>query len=327
MDVRFEDGETWTYSLAWDGLWTAKSDADFDLFPVERPELSFYAVLDGWTGQRTAMYLAQKEGATIFLGCVKTANGWQITESTPLPAGAGLNTHHAGEGYMELYTAAGDYAVSLKDDHWLLTWANDVSIGESSLWFGVLGPYYGEVLLERDITKVNWAALPVDYEDWLPLVDASRWAVVTGESAALLSQDGNVIGHYRQATPVCLLDAAEGQYRVAINGGSVSGWMDASALLVGEDQLTTEAGYLTVAEDGRVWGANALVAPSSVPLLDAPEGSPVLEGVESLVLLGQWPEGWLHVLDEFTGLDGFVRKTDCITYDEWLNRLHDEYGI
>lgn len=324
VDIRLADGEICTYTIAWDGLWTAEGDTGFDLFPADKPELPGYAVLDGWTGQRTAMYLAQQEGATVFLGCVKTADGWQITESTPLPAGAGLNTYHASEGYMELYTAAGDYAVALQDGAWRLTWANDVSIGDTSVWFGVPGPYYGTVLLERDITRVDWAALPVRYEDWLSLVDASRWAVVCREDTPLLSDDGSVLALYQRGTAVQLLEKQDGLYRVEI--GHVTGWMAADALLIGESQLTSEDGYLTVAEDGYLWGDNVLIAESPV-LLDAPEGRAIGRVSEALRLLGIWPEGWLHVLDEFTGRDGFVRETDCMTYDEWLNRLHDEYGI
>ena len=324
VDVRLADGETCAYTIAWDGLWTAEGDTGFDLFPADKPELPGYAVLDGWTGQRTAMYLAQREGATVFLGCVKTPEGWVITESAPLPAGAGLNTYHAGEGYMELYTAAGDYAVCLQDGVWQLTWANDVSIGDDSLWFGVLGPYYGTVLLERDITRVDWAALPAGYEGWLPLVDASRWAVVCREDTPLLADDGSVLALYQRGTAVRLLDQRGDLYRVVI--GRVTGWMAADALLVGESQLTSEEGYLAVAEDGYFWGDNVLHA-AFPALLDAPEGKAVSRGVEELRLLGVWPEGWLHVRDEYAGLDGFVRETDCMTYDEWLNRLHDEYGI
>lgn len=70
-----------------------------------------------------------------------------------------------------------------------------------------------------------------------------------------------------------------------------------------------------------------MVATSIIPLLDAPEGREVAAVSDTLRLLGVWPEGWLHVRDEMTGLDGFVRETDCISQEEWLNALYDEYGL
>lgn len=329
--IRFPDAGELIYTLQYQDGWTATGGetVDFTLFPASVPDLTGYVLIDGWEGSTTRMYLAENAaGNLVFLGCERTAEGWNITESAPFPdVEVWLNTYHAYEGCMEINLPEVGVAVALQEDgRWLLTWANDVSIGDTGLWFGMLGPYYCDVNLEQDITLLDWAALPA-YEDWLPLTDASRWAVVTGDAAPLYGDDGRIRVEYLPATPVLLLESANGQHRVAVNGGSVTGWMNDADLLIGEAQLTTEEGYLAVAEDGRMRGVNRLITVELVPLLDSPEGAPVLGEVEDLVLLGQWPDGWLHVLDDSTGLDGFVRKEDCITLDEWLDRLYDEYGI
>lgn len=199
------------------------------------------------------MYLMDRpDGTTVFAGFVRTAESWRLTESAPLPGGGcRLDTYHADVDCITINFAQSSAAVALQEDgRWLVTWANDISIGDDCLWFGMIGPYYADLLIDRDMTRIDWAALPTDYEGWLTLADASSWAVVTGRGADLLAEDGSIIAAYPSATPVRLLEQQDGRYRVAVNGGSITGWMAESALLVGTAQLTTdEEGCLAVVED------------------------------------------------------------------------------
>ncbi len=285
--------------------------------------------LDYWLGQDTAMFLLQRPDGTIVLACTQRTEGiWRVTYSSPLPEGTyRLDTYHASEGSIAIFLPEGDANVALQPDgRWLLTWARDVSIGENGLWFGAGGPYYCDVPMERDMTRIDWASLPVAYEDWLPLVDASAWAVVTGAPAPLRGEDGSVIAEYLPATPVRLLETRGDEVRVAIAGSDVTGWMDASALLIGEDQLDLngEEGF-TVVEDGFVWGVNSVVTAEGAWLFDAPGGEPLRETDFRMDVLAVYGD-WLHVLDS-AGTAGFVRAEDCTDFQQWLTELKEAYDL
>lgn len=285
--------------------------------------------LDYWLGQDTAMFLLQRPDGTIVLACTQRTEGiWRVTYSSPLPEGTyRLDTYHASEGSIAIFLPEGDANVALQPDgRWLLTWARDVSIGENGLWFGAGGPYYCDVPMERDMTRIDWASLPVAYEDWLPLVDASAWAVVTGAPAPLRGEDGSVIAEYLPATPVRLLEARGDEVRVAIAGSDVTGWMEVCTLLIGEDQLDLNGGEgFTVVEDGFVWGVNSVVAAEDAWLFDAPGGEPLREADFRMDVLAVYGD-WLHVLDS-AGTAGFVRAEDCTDFHQWLRELREAYDL
>lgn len=285
--------------------------------------------LDYWLEQDTAMFLLQRPDGTIILACTQRTEGiWRVTYSSPLPEGTyRLDTYHASEGSIAIFLPEGDANVALQPDGcWLLTWARDVSIGENGLWFGAGGPYYCDVPMERDMTRIDWASLPVAYEDWLPLVDASAWAVVTGVPASLRGEDGSVIAEYLPATPVRLLEARGDEVRVAIAGSDVTGWMEVCTLLIGEDQLDLNGGEgFTVVEDGFVWGVNSVVAAEGAWLFDAPGGEPLRETDFRMDVLAVYGN-WLHVLDS-AGTAGFVRAEDCTDFQQWLTELREAYDL
>lgn len=284
-----------------------------------------FAFVNGVQFEKTAMLLVQDaEGTLYFAGCAKDGTDWVITLSTPLPEGTRVNTYHSYEGVLEI-GLPDDNACTIaleSDGRWLLCHTADTSISEDMLWFGMIGPYYGDVLMERDVTRLDWTSLPASYEDFLPLVDASRWAVVTGDGAPLYAGDGSILAAYLPATPVLLLEAANGQHRVAINGGSITGWMDDEALLISENQLTVdEEGYLAVVEDGFVWGSASFICDEPIPLYDAPEGAVIGETGFRIDLLARYPDGWLHVLDVETRLDGFIREDSVVSLNAWVESI------
>lgn len=313
--------------LAAPALAATKADAA-DFAARMLPE---YAFVSGVQFDDTAMLLVQDaDGVLYFAGCAKDGADWFITLSTPLPEGTWANTYHSYEGALEIGLPDDNSCTIVldSDGRWLLCHTADTSIGEDMLWFGMIGPYYGDVLMERDVTRLDWTSLPACYEDFLPLVDASRWAVVTGNGAPLLAEDGSILAEYLPATPVLLLEAAKGQRRVAINGGRVIGWMDDEDLLISENQLTVdEEGYLAVAEDGFLWGSNSFISDDALPLYDAPEGAVICETGFRLDLLARYPGGWLHVFDEETGLDGFIREDSVVQLSAWVDALCEEYGL
>lgn len=290
-----------------------------------------FAFVNGVQFEKTAMLLVQDaEGTLYFAGCAKDGTDWVITLSTPLPEGTWANTYHSYEGVLEIgLPDDNSCTIALESDgRWLLCHTADTSISEDLLWFGMIGPYYGDVLMERDVTRLDWTRLPASYEDFLPLVDASRWAVVTGDGAPLYAGDGSILAAYLPATPVLLLEDANGQHRVAINGGSITGWIDDKALLIGENQLTVdEEGYLAVVEDGFVWGSASFICDEPIPLYDAPEGAVIGETGFRIDLLARYPDGWLHVLDVETGLDGFIREDSVVSLNAWVDALCEEYSL
>ena len=304
----------------------ASYEAALALMP---PDAEVCNNLDYWLGQDTAMFLLQRPDGTIVLACTQRTEGiWRVTYSAPLPEGTyRLDTYHASEGSIAIFLPEGDANVALQPDgRWLLTWACDVSIGENGLWFGAGGPYYCDVPMERDMTRIDWASLPVAYEDWLPLVDASAWAVVTGAPASLRGEDGSVIAEYLPATPVRLLEARGDEVRVAIAGSDVTGWMEVCTLLIGEDQLDLNGGEgFTVVEDGFVWGVNSVVAAEGAWLFDAPGGEPLREADFRMDVLAVYGD-WLHVLDS-AGTAGFVRAEDCTDFQQWLTELREAYDL
>ena len=299
--------------------WCAAEEASEDLAGFAARVAPGYTQVDGCVDGQTAMLLlTDAEGRLRFAGGLREGEEWVITLSTPLPEGVRFNTCHSYEGVAELILPEG-YAgetctIALQPDgRWLLCHVCDTSISEDMLWFGVLGPYYGDVQMERDITRLDWASLPNQYEDFLSLVDADGWAVVTGEGAPLYDPEGAVLATYLPGTPVQLLAGAEGERcRVAIDGGSVTGQMRTADLLIGADQLTVdESGYLAVVEDGFLWGENSLYA-EDLPLYDAPGGAQTGTTGYLLETLASWPEGWLHVMDRSTGMTGFIRLEDIL---------------
>lgn len=309
----------------------ALADPKADAADFAARMLPEYAFVNGVQFEETAMLLVQDaEGVLYFAGCAKADADWAISLSTPLPEGTWANTYHSYEGVLEIgLPDDSSCTIALESDgRWLLCHTADTSISDDMLWFGMSGPYYGDVLMERDVTRLDWTSLPICYEDFLPLVDSSRWAVVTGNGAPLLAEDGSILATYLPATPVLLLEAADGQHRVAINGGSVTGWMDDDSLLIGENQLTVdEEDYLTVVEDGFMWGATSFTSDDALPLLDAPEVAVIGETGFRVDLLARWPGGWLHVYDEELGIDGFIREDSVVPLSAWVDALFEEYGL
>lgn len=274
--------------------------------------------------ESSAVFLLQKpDGTTVLAVSERTEEGWQAIYSKPLPEGT--DWMDADGERITLYLPQGR-AVLVRQpdgDGWALRLYDSVVIFGDYLWFnaafGFSGPLYADVTLDTDITRIDWNTLPRTLADWLAVTDASSWGVVTGASATLYAPYGDYINEYLPGTPVRVLDTRGGKVRVGIAGGAVTGWMDASALLIGQEQLTLAAdGSASLRESGFFWGVNCVVPKADAIFYDAPSGSPIdgqtFRDGSWVQVLAQYDGGWLHIaaLTE----DGFVRVEDCVSIAE-----------
>lgn len=302
-----------------------------------------FTFIDGCFSSRAATFLVRtEEGDVVFAGCAWNGTGWDITLSTPLPEGVWCDSFHAGDGYMSIgHYLEGrvddwgeplfvDYGIELEEDgRWRVQmlfnsneeacfFERDFSQG---IWINMIGPVWGPVTLERDITRIDWAAYPTGIGEVLPLV-STDWGLVSEPDLPLYAAaDGaGLIGSYHCGTPVQIL-SYEGEYaQVRIAGGCVTGWLEAYGLLLGGEQLMT---HTWTDEDGTrtIWinacdsgwylenGPSCCFAealPDAV-FLDAPDGQP-LSGDDGWVqVLCRREDGWVHVLLGECGPDAFIR--------------------
>lgn len=325
----------------------------FVLAAVLFPDCAYQA---GVVDDTAACFLVDKpDGTRVFMGCVHQEDGsWCITESTPLPAGAVCDDYHSGGGSFIIQApdpsgALGwdglpvwnEYVVYLQEDgrpgsRWLL----ETIFGGLAYEYihflpdsgGVMhnerGPCYGTCTLERDVTKIDWAGLPLSLEAALEYI-ADDWGAVADRAAVLYAEpgaDAPLLRTYFYGTPVKLLSASGDWVQVAVGGGVTQGWMSLSALALGADQMITELASWTAdfatnpsgfdAEDLPVsiaWDAPAAGFEDGTPLYAAPEGELLCESEYGfrVQLLSDLGNGWYHVWDEIERVDFYIRESDC----------------
>ncbi|MBQ8554293.1 MAG: SH3 domain-containing protein [Clostridia bacterium] len=288
------------------------------------PDDTYHA---GKISEDAAWFMMTKpDGTLVFVGCEAAEQAWRITQSTPLPEDVDCDSYHASGSSVELCRLfmqddeeqyAG-YIVELQEDgRWLVTMTrNDfgvVDFGPQCIRddFGTV--YYGDVQIERDITRVDWLSLPTNFEEAIPLVDASAWAVVAADDTPLMeAPDAQAarLGGYCAGAPVRVLDMQSGWTQVAILGGDTIGWMPSAALLRGEAQLVWDEEWY--------WHNPAelpyveLVNEAAV-LRESPDGVPCAMQPDRFSLprlMGTTEDGWCHVYDWWTGLQGYLRAED-----------------
>ena len=257
----------WPESM--ESAWVRTSDGELLIWADNLPVPEGCTLIDGWSGLQTAMHLMEKPDGTVVLACfVRTETDWALTESTPLPAGLshGLDTFHAGEGGIRLYLALPEERRVYEDCDDLMvginlqpdgTWTADgVNTGWDVIAFNRHGvyddggyPFYGDLPLLRDITQLDWAALPGDFAQAMALVDTSRWAIVTRDGAPVRAGDmpdgslaspiglHSILLYALEGTPVTILDRQEGLVRIAFMDSGVTGWIAECDLLPAAEQM------------------------------------------------------------------------------------------
>ncbi len=223
-------------------------------------QLPGYILTDGIVFDDTAMLLVEdKAGLVYFAGCVRDGEAWKITLSTAFPdwMRVALDTYHAGEGSMRLWTdripAMREYEdefldiyIDLIDDStWRIWGVNNggevISFNRYSISLDVGYAFYGDFTLPLDITQVDWAALPRSFEEAMPLMDTARWQLIQAEYAPVYAQpdiSSEIIALGTVGAPVETLSARDGMAEVRFMGRADSGWMLAEDLLPGSEQIS-----------------------------------------------------------------------------------------
>lgn len=257
----------WPESM--ESAWVRTSDGEMCIWADNLPVPEGCTLIDGWTGIQTALHLMKKPDGTVVLACfVRTETEWTLTESTPLPAGLshGLDTFHAGEGGIRLYLALPEERRVYEDCDDLMvginlqpdgTWTvGGVNTGWDVIVFNRHGvyddcgyPFYGDLPLPRDITQLDWTALPGDFAQAMALVDTTRWAIVTRDGAPVRAGDmpdgslsspiglHSILLYALEGAPVTILDRQEGLVRIAFMDSGVTGWIAESDLLPASEQM------------------------------------------------------------------------------------------
>lgn len=331
-----------------------------DLYGLGDEELSRVAaeLLPGYTykvgkfGWNAASFLMHRpDGALVFLGGVFEDGAWVWTESTPLPENAWCDDYHSGgDSFIIGWDHPGgepdefgdypfvEYVIYLQEDgRWMVETVFDY-FGEyfhfvsEGLYINMTGLVYGESSLERDVTKIDWAAYPLRLEDVLPTM-SHDWGVISEPRLPLYAdQDEAVLlAEYECATPVHILEEAddldkrnwEGHLvKVQIADSDVVGWLQGYGILTGEYQVydqhvADEDGdwsYLTTAEE-EAWyvklaaGANLYAAPEGEVIRATDDGL-------YLMLMADYSNGWAHVKFPESLESCFVRYEDCLPKEE-----------
>ncbi len=207
--------------------------ADSALVAVLMPEHELVEGIINREGDELRLLMRRADGMLVFVGGAHDPeNGWQMTESSPLPE----NTHLGVENFVESLGIGGDlisvephangtWGVSLfypKDDGLFRVGPNWLEDDKNQLYIGD-HPW-------SDITRMDWTALPSSFEDALTQLDQTQWVTPNNPDPAdrlnLRTQPDKKsasLGKYYNGAPIRLLETQGEWARVDVLG--VQGWM------------------------------------------------------------------------------------------------------
>lgn len=288
--------------------------ADPALVSVLMPDYELERGIISREGDVMRLLMRRPDGMLVFVGGVHdAAEGWQMTESTPLPEGTFLGV----ENFVESLGIGGTiYAVSLKpyaDGHWgvsLIYPDGDglFRVGENWILEESGAPALVGDHPWSDITTIDWNTLPASYEEALLQVDHSGWALVTNPNPAdrlnLRAQPdkkSTSLGKYYSGAPVRILENRGEWARVEILG--VEGWMMTQYLAIGEEMKNVEfAGpWLQTMESGSMLHAE----PNEEAALGVEYGNS-----RAMKVIGIVDETWYHVWFYTEGCGGYFHVSD-----------------
>ena len=267
-------------------------------------------------GDELRLLMRRPDGMLVFVGGAHDAEeGWQMTESTPLPEGSRIGVENfvdsLGIGESRYLVDVSPFADG--------TWGITLMYPENSGLF-ILGQNWIESELHipgligdhpwKDITRVDWGTLPASYQEAAAQLDSSCWARVSNpdpnDRLNLRTQPDRKsasLGKYYNGAPVRILENRGEWAHVEILG--VEGWMMTEFLAIGD--AITEAEYrgpwLSTVESGAM--------KYEQPLEDAPcrfveDGS----WSSSFYVIGSFDEKWYHVWHYHDGAGGYFRAED-----------------
>lgn len=305
-------------------------------YMVARRLLPEYRFLQGDVDAESCCFLVKRkeDGAILFAGCTLVAEEWAVTLSEPLPEGAGLDTFH-GSGDYAIFSYVDAETGLASIDIWgeEMPWKTCVltpdeqgnwhveAIGNDWSAFSVsrctLRNDYGSLLwwctpgFDTSLATLCWDALPDTIEDALALSDMSDWVVLTEDTPLMNTPDGVPIGMYCAGAGLRVLAETDNWLQVAVAGGEVTGYVPADAVIPSAENYAVD-------EDG--W-MESLYMPFWVALR-RDEPAVLLYGADGAVLhtfdtrwctavrlLGE-RDGFCHIYDDDTGLDGFILKSE-----------------
>lgn len=293
-----------------------------------------YALIDGAQFDNTAMLLLKDaQGQEFFAGCVREGEEWTVTMSTPFPdwMGIELDTYHAGDGRMRLWTNHTpelreyedellDIYIELQPDGaWRVYGVNTgwevIEFRRQSVYDDCGYEFFGDITIPLDITQIDWAMLPRSFHQAMALVDTSRWMICAVQYATVREEpaEGSAITLLCDAgTPVTVLAGKEDWVQVQLPGRSETGWTRVGNLLPGDYQIVR---YDRWCEDGDDYGAREIILDSSDPAVtwyaaahDESTAMPfTVDHVEYMTMLGWCTEGCCCLLySETLDASGFV---------------------
>lgn len=267
------------------------------------------------------MYLLSRaDGSLVFAGYALTPDGWVLTESTPLPEGSALDPHYVTHGSILLNLPDGLAAeISLRDGAWhvCVLYGPALTMCVQPNGFGGAEDFwYGDLSLETDVTKVDWAALPVTAEALRACLDTSAWRIIAEDTKAWrISGETDT---YRKGTAVRLVCEQDGLAAVSVLGGSVLTCVPSDVLVSADTQFVSELWEVCV----NPWFVPRIFLhadAASVTLCDSPGGEPLHilptgEGRELNMLADCSEDGWLHVESAWDHVDGYVHVDELPTF-------------
>lgn len=288
--------------------------ADASLVSVLMPDHELVEGIINNEGDTMRLLMRRADGMLVFVGGVHDAeDGWQMTESTPLPEDTCLGV----ENFVSSLGIGGGYdLVSLRpyaDGRW------GVSLfypdGQSLFRVGANWVFdeSGVPLLVgdhpwSDITKIDWSSLPESYEEALSQVDHTHWALVNNLNPqdrlnlrAKPDKKSTSLGKYYNGAPVRILENKGEWARVEILG--VEGWMMTKYLATGDSMKAVEyAGPKLQTVDG---GAMLHTEPHEEAAVSAMDAD-----FSSMQVIGIVNEQWYHVWFYEENAGGYFRAED-----------------
>ena len=260
-------------------------------------------------------------------------SGWNLPEGTTCDMSA------AQEGSIRLMlpVEGGTLPVTVTcedDGMWRVTelWFSyglPVRVTDSGYYFRWQGAFFGDLPFDRDVTAIDWSALPPNEGKALAGMDVSQWRILR-EDTALLRLNDQQMDEFRAGTPVRIVSEGETWATVAILGGDTLYDAPVDALLPGEVQFGEDTGPIN-----HVYAFPGIDITEDTPLLtlyDAPGGAAVgmVNAVETdfLAFLTADPiDGWMYAADFVTGVHGWLRMEDLPADEPFVMayRLLPEY--
>jgi len=288
--------------------------ADPALVSVLLPEYELAEGIINDDGDELRLLMRRPDGMLVFVGGVHSAEeGWQMTESTPLPEDTFLGV----ENFVESLGIGGRYnTVSLKpyaDGRWGLSLIYPENEGLFRVGANWIFEEAGAPLLVGDhpwddITQMDWSSLPANYEEALLQVDHSHWALVNNPNPqdrlnlrVKPDQKSTTLGKYYNGAPVHILENQGEWARVEILG--VEGWMMTRYLAIGDAMKDVAfAGPQLMTIEG---GAMLHAEPAEDAALSMVEGS-----FSSMQIIGIVNEEWYHVWFYNDNCGGYFHASD-----------------